>query len=826
MLVCVHAHTAPERESPAASIPTGGKSAQRRGRHLHFQIILGLRPTFSPPPTKRRRTSDTAEVQTTSFLGCPTQVSANAAPTQTTSGDLDEMLHVLAAPAKRNGSFWEDPASGLEASFSISPSDSSNSVYFDIFSDSYLGAATAPQNFPATQQILHQNNWPNKASASNASTYSTTFSDSHTLSLDGRLSNFPYSSELSAFSPDEAELQQLSCVEDGTREKDASRHGTVQRRKSTTGDSPFSAELGLMTTTNNAMITDSLLGIYHDVLENNLACWLSENTCPYKLRSSRQPDVALRMPITPTSNIHQVGSATWSNRIYHRVVQLDRVARKSGQLCLTRAENRAVSKALSLAIMAFATQWSQGKSRRLSKPWERKVNEFEDSDLDDEDDFEQNIKESTWDQAKRALEACSDLESYRVVYAELIFGLVQKPGEHHSDPKSHSSEHKGSLAQQRHIVKRMLASQNQSAIVQRATRKAHTMKFRLDAAEAGFGTLTIGDDMPAQLSAENRSTVGLLYWLAVMLDTVSSSISENPVALADEDCQHEDLEANLNDSNLLFRRRWEARLFVQDDLDSPSLSLSWPCGSEDAAEAVTRSAPVKVLLFRYISYIQNALRKRQFGQAIEETIRGALLLYGYWNKTYSSFFRGLIRDYDSVPPRIKSWFVCIVVPWHLGALMLADLIEFIDSNNIGLEQPSNLRLAQNMHSEIRKTSANELADIANATIPSHNDTSSRHLPEFHFAVNQGSLLTEPWTALLVNAYAKAALYHLEILGKLEKQEVPFPGCNSEAMQDAIQRVDSCAQCLWFLGRKAEVAGEIAVVFLEAIKHHRSERPVA
>ena len=108
-------------------------------------------------------------------------------------------------------------------------------------------------------------------------------------------------------------------------------------------------------------------------------------------------------------------------------------------------------------------------------------------------------------------------------------------------PQRLIGDRQGRLAgftQQKREVMKMLAIQNQPVYVERATRKVHSMKFRLDAAESGFSMF---GEAPAKLMAEDRSTIGLLYWLAVMLDTVSSSISEKPVALADEDCQHEAL---------------------------------------------------------------------------------------------------------------------------------------------------------------------------------------------------------------------------------------------------------------------------------------------
>jgi hypothetical protein len=730
------------------------------------------------------------------------------------------MLRSLETPSSGEDTVWHDPAMNFGGTFVASPSGSAEIKYADVFSDCSYDLSSLPQFATSTEPTPSQT--LSSAQALPLESFSSLPVVSDTQSLD------LYQEPLLWLNPDvysgiaynQMNDTQSSAPDEQPWTKDTyAQEATMTRAKPRT-ISPFNADHGVMTSMNNTLITDSLLGIYHDVLENNLACWLAEDTCPYKGKTGQQFQALIPTAVMPTNRIRQACGATWSNNIYSRVVQLDRVAQRTGQLSLTRGENRAASKALSLAIMAFATQWSQG-IQGGSDYVSSRLDMFGQTGLsrNEQPNFEENVKQSTWEQARQALQECSDLESYRVVYAELIFGLVQKP----TPPRRRISQGHNvyvvPFAERKREVMKMLAVQNQPVFVERATRKVHSMKFRLDAAETGFSMF---GEPPAKLMAEDRSTIGLLYWFAVMLDTVSSSISEKPVALADEDCQHEALEKDNNNMGTSINRRWEARLFVQDDLDKPSLSLRWPCSYHDAAEGVARSAPVKVLLFRYISYLQNTLRKREPAKAIEDVISGALLLYRYWNSTYGAFFQGLIRDYNTIPARIKSWFVCILVPWNLGALMLADLIDFVDNNNMGLAQASSSRIAEGLPAVMRKLSADELSDIARVTTPVQHTSGSRQLPDLHFAVNQGSLLTEPWTILLVNAFAKASLYHLEVLNRLETQLDLLSDADGETIRDAIQRIDSCARCLWFLGRKTSVAGDIAAVFLEAISHYKME----
>jgi hypothetical protein len=646
---------------------------------------------------------------------------------------------------------------------------------------------------------------------------------SYPSSLDVEGSTWLDSTEDPSFQHHQPNPAQLPFPQDETEDSYATEKSVLAPRSKKHAISPYSTDYEIMASINHLLITDSLLGIYHDVLENNLACWLSEDTCPYKMRPRRGSELSRIKPMTPANNsTRHSGDAAWPNRMIRRVIKLDRAAQKIGQCRLTTSESKTASKALSLAILAFATQWSQGlvQGRAQQSTWSN-------DPLDEGNEFEQNVRMSTWEQARRALEECSHLESYRVVYAELVFGLVQKPSTmRQNEAESMPYDHTESiLTRSRREVTKILATQSQPVFIERATRKIHAMKFRLDIAETGFSVFADTDAKPQdELSPEDRSTIGLVYWFAVMLDTVSSSINEKPVTVTDEDCQPEDVDDNItkemNERSSLVHQRWEARIFVQDDLEIPSATLSWPCSYHEAAEAVVRSAPVKVLLFRYISYLQNTLRKRQFGRPIEDVIGGALLLYKYWGMTYGSFFRSLIRDYSNVPPRIKSWFVCIVVPWHLGSLMLADFIDFVDSNGLGNEEASRRRKSESLASKIREASASELADIAFVTTPNENDAAGRQLPDLHFAVNQGSLLTEPWTILLVNAFAKAGLHHLGALDELESQKAQASICVDEKRQRSVRRIDACAQCLWFLGRKTAIAGDIAVLLSKAIKQYK------
>ncbi|KAF5596961.1 regulatory alcR [Fusarium pseudoanthophilum] len=581
--------------------------------------------------------------------------------------------------------------------------------------------------------------------------------------------------------------------------------------------SPFSVDQTMMTRTNNQFISTNLLQIYHDVLEHNLSCWLTEVTCPY-----RAPGYVTSGSYAPTE-----WGSSWSNRIYRRTINLDHAIQTAKLTRLTRTEDQGAAKAFHLAIMAFATQWAQG-SRRQQQRYSDEDERPEDILNDINEEFDRNIQRNIWEQAKRALQEVSDVESYRVATAELIFGLTQKPWTRDDEslaPKNPSTlisaSPKVDLKALNAELGEIISRDGLPVFMERAARKMHALKFRFDSGRRGVtGPLTSpkNNDLLSMMNPEDRGTVGLLYWLAVMLDTVSSSMSERPVVVADADSQHDDADEDLDSTT---NGRWNVPLFIQDSLEQPHMyhTVHWPCSYESAAEAVTKSAPVKVLLFRHVSYLQNILRRGGRGDKVEETIKNTTSLYRYWNMTHGAFFKELLHDYESVPARLQSWFVCISAHWNLGALMLADLIEYVDENELGEATASQSRLASKMVTRIREASARELSDLAKVSTPSHNlsNMTGPQMSHFHHAVNEATILTEPWTIILIRAFAKAAMILIHEANDFLEFGLTTPANTGHDFQESMRRAQDCVKGLWILGKKSDMARRSADTLVTAMK---------
>ncbi|KGO68898.1 hypothetical protein PITC_077270 [Penicillium italicum] len=587
--------------------------------------------------------------------------------------------------------------------------------------------------------------------------------------------------------------------------------------------SPFSIDQQMITTFNCQLTSANLLQIYHDVLEYNMSCWLSELTCPYQAGTRTTPRIVPKQ------------RPSRSNSIYQRTIRLDLAAQSCNILQLTQAENQAASKALHLAIMAFATQWAQGSRRHREKYPTGPLDNSEDGIADSiTDEFDRILQNQFWDQAQRALQQVADVESFRVACAEFIFGLTQRPWNPVNRPSRQRMQGQGRKFATELVLAKLQDVMNKEGppiYLERAARKMHTLKYRCDALEKGLGKPCGSREKNAHgikaMNPEHRETMVMLYWMAIMCDTLSSSMNERPVVVLDQDCQHEgqkEIQQAGNIDESVGRSRWNLELFLQGNLKQAHRT-HWPCSYEAAAEDITKSAPVKVLLFRHVSYLQNAVRKSAPKDEIEEIIRMTMLLYEYWNRTHGAFFSELVHNFPVVPQRIQGWFLCISAHWYLAALMLADILEFIDENSLGAENATDIRITSQVAKTIRMHSAKELSDLARVGTPSSRNDNGLGVPQmsdFHHAVNEGTLLTEPWTIISIRALTKACMVFLSDADESLHYSGPTLRHNSHDFQRNLEQAEDCMKGLWLLGKKSDMAREITEILsltLEELRNH-------
>ncbi|KAH7355785.1 hypothetical protein BKA66DRAFT_575125 [Pyrenochaeta sp. MPI-SDFR-AT-0127] len=606
----------------------------------------------------------------------------------------------------------------------------------------------------------------------------------------------------------------------------------------------------LFSSTNNAILTESLLRIYHDSFSNALSCWVTERTCPFGARTDA--------PMASNAK----ASPGW-DRIYHQVFRLDRLAASIRGRQLTFTEDKASSKALNMSICAFASQWAQSSQRSRAKyPFHSDGtndgnNVFDAADnasASDGVEFDRALQISSWHEARIALQNAGEIESFRVVLAEIVFALTQKPVEcdegkpdYVNDMELQDNSVSGltktevcdaSLDDQDQDVNECedllskldlaMDSDGPPVHLEKGLRLIHSLRSRM-ALYGGRsrkpGQLRRGKQYRASaggLESADRATVDLLFWLGVMFDTLSAAMHRRPLVVSDEDSDMVLKESrqvavpindgaelvSMGDGNVL----WDDYLFARQQERIQEAPTRWPCSFDQAAATLCDAAPVKVLLFRRVTRIQTLLARFSQGKAIENAVRAAVEVTEHWNRSYAPFIQDCIRDHDRLPPRVQSWYICLTGHWHLATLLLADLIEIIDESGLGIDAAKIQRDSTEFVAHFRERNCQSLSDLARCACP-RDDASFSKSHEFHFAVSQGALLTEPWTAVLIRAFAKAGVILLEAQTLL-----PSNTCGDQ--EEAFRRADDCIQALWFLGRKSDMALSAAKILGEALKQRR------
>lgn len=594
---------------------------------------------------------------------------------------------------------------------------------------------------------------------------------------------------------------------------------------------------------NGTMIGETMMRIYHDVMEGALSCWLTESTCPYNSvpsTPSSESTSSTGMSATPGPNnpqqqfwgtfedMQREWGSNWSNRIYRRVIKLDRMSHLLGLKRLPPADERKVSAALNAAVMAFTAQWAQASQRSTARWPPEDEHEFRPPDMEEE--FDRTLQKSFWNQARKSLSECSEIDSFRIVFAEIIFGLTQKYREDAaSDTRNIIDRAHGSaqgMDATSETVEEILREDTQQVWLERATRRLHVLRRRVELHDRQLRNKR--DSEPSAYDAECRKTIDLLFWLAIMFDTISAAMTERPLTVSDEDSNHLALTQSNHHHNTMLAdpsKRWN--VILAKDQQTKLSSLRWPCTDAEIAQELTDAAPVKVLLYRKVTLLQTLVARAVDARALEEAISDTLMVYAHWQSYYSAIFADCVAHHMLLSARLQSWYVCLFGHWLLATLIVAELVEIVDSRGMGDEAEARRRAEEGTVASIRRDTVRLVAALAKASTPQHDEvTGAGELDNFHHAVSDGALLTEPWTMILLRTFSKTAILLLD-----ESENFATAAATAAAAQTRAdggagenrQRLDMCEDCikaLWYLGRKSDMAREVSQVLGGALQRAR------
>lgn len=570
-----------------------------------------------------------------------------------------------------------------------------------------------------------------------------------------------------------------------------------------------SADSHLLSSINTAFLADGLLRIYQDSFENHLSCWLTEQTCPYR------KDCGVSLP--------NDSGPDW-NHIYHRVFKLDNSPSIRGRL-LSAVEDRAATKALNLAIVSFASQWvapvlgmsARYPFRNIEQPELSTVPGGLDKTALFPNEFDRTLQLTAWHKARQALHETANIESFRVVLAHIVFSLTQKVDEKHEHSSTSHQNHsiattvKQDTQDCEDLMSRLnlsIDTEGPAAHLEHGLRLVHSLRSRMTLTGAYGGRRkkkprASKHNQIGGLGADDRATVDVLFWLGIIFDTLSSAIHKRPLVVSQEDSEAltirgttqetaSDLGEKQN-SDTKVEDLWDEFLFSHQRKRRRHIPAKWPCSQFEASAILCEAAPIKVLLFRKVTRIQTLLSRRAQGIRIEAAVHSALEVCEYWQKTYGPFLRACIDDHDHVPPQTQSWYVCLAAHWHLATLLLADLIEMMDESECGTTVRRQERELTKFVTRFRSENAFVLSDVAKRAC----------------TVGREALMSEPWSDVLIRAFATAAAVLLE----------PVAGQNKG---DCYERAESCVKALQSLGKRSDGALLAAGMIREELRRRRED----
>ncbi|KAE8137303.1 hypothetical protein BDV38DRAFT_283141 [Aspergillus pseudotamarii] len=609
--------------------------------------------------------------------------------------------------------------------------------------------------------------------------------------------------------------------------------------------------------TNKSLISANLLRIYYDSIENALSCWVTESNCPYQKLKRREHEL-----VHP--GLNQKTKVGRGFSIYARVCQLDEAFVPFHSPSMTKADSLKATKALYAAVLAFASQWSHVRNTNslfddansalgLSLATSTTFDGFAAP-------FEALVQQSVWHECRNSLLACDDSDSFKVIFARMIFSMTQQPpavgdrekmlesqiwSQHlapdrcrvqfpsraanlrttdlHSpsfNPGDMSGLEARSLAQ----INAVKDWDSRPTYLETALRYLASWRRRI-AAQGSSQTYTRSSAQSAQMSrAIVLQSFDLLFWLGVMCDTTSSALTQRPLVIAEHDCElpkittsqalpvyqtayaHMSTTYGVGDTN---RTGTTPELWGTYLLSSPRLSgdkARWPCSADEAFAILQEAIPVKVLLWRRVARLQTLTNARTGERDIEGVISATLSVYQHWTVAYGQFMRDCITNHESLPAKVQSWYVILGMHWHLGCLLAATCIEQVDNDSLSESLQRSLRRSSGLVLELKKANGNAISDLARVSCSSDHQT-FRDSAEFHPALSDTPLLTEPWTNVLVQALEKACSVFLTWTSSRrhmvdEQHAWVYHNTN---YSDLCSRASHCIDALKLLGRKSYAA---------------------
>ncbi|KIW21987.1 uncharacterized protein PV07_12612 [Cladophialophora immunda] len=569
----------------------------------------------------------------------------------------------------------------------------------------------------------------------------------------------------------------------------------------------------------------ALFRIYQDSFEMHMSCWVTEKNCPSE---------------NELRNIDNAQPHYDACRIYSRVNRLDLAYSSFRDHQLSQRETMAAYRAIHSAIMAFASQRSH-PFHRTSRQSKAVISQTKARETDTATYFststppndptppskcERTMREQLWYQARSAIQSSSEIDSFKVILAHLIFAMTESPLDvigsmaNEEGPPNHAS-----------VLKELASSR---ICLERSTGSLLSWRNKLGR-HPWLRLKANGSNAPGPMDAcilEGHQTFELLFWLGVVCDTILSAISKCPPVISDEDCAiaqgdvggvgetgWDDLSPCLppagdrdhqHDHDLDQCGPWGGYL-PRFNFGGPRDTLSqFPLRTDEAALILERVVPFKVHLFRTVVQLQSQISCRAPLRELKKHIRKAISVYERCQVLYKPLMIHYVSNYNSLDPQVRPWYVIVASYWHYACLLLADAISQIDREREVTELRRNLEAGDSFITMLQFESAQMISIIVQVSL-SEPQPSAHHGSVFYSACKGGVILTEPWTDVTVRALESTCTIFIRWMSSFSNPIDPNRGwlLANTTYQELHSQTETCIQGLMLLGQESSKAAYTA-----------------
>lgn len=624
---------------------------------------------------------------------------------------------------------------------------------------------------------------------------------------------------------------------------DSSSHGNssdVTGENATKGATPSPMlDDPIVQATNKRLISTELVQIYHASMESSMVCFLSEENCPYN-----RGQVSLLYCRRTDRKVYRNKPPTYLQRIHH----LEQVSQPLRGTKLTSGQKMVSAKALQLAIMAFACQWTHAAVWPPRSP----TTSFSDAMIEDIGTslgFERLLQQSLWHEAQRYVEASAYIDSFRSIFAQMLFSMVQQPS-FLNDLEQEALETPAPSAIS--VAMRFSGSTTdpdgpftpltpnakpeermfRHKYLAQALRHLAQWKNRLSRWK-NESTQGLAFQKAAQ---EMDGSFHLLWWFGVMCDTSVSVINDKPLVIPDHEVytytpsRSERAEDPSLAGPRLSTRRQRVGDRGSDRHAAPSISI-WDVDlmpaqpfqalASDAESIIREACPSKVLMWRKLGSLKAIIDRPVDEDLSERHIKSTLQVYEFWRNMYGDFIQECIDKHHTLSFQVQSWYIILACHFHLASLFIADCIREIDHRGQSSTKARFLRAASALILEITKTGVGVISDIAAASLSAASSSQhAKNTHQVHPALKDAAMLLEPWTDILGEAFQKTfdvllgwlSFWALALAStssssscfsssSYSNNEQEWLACNT-SQADLVKRCSSCIDAMELLGRKS------------------------